>query len=652
MASATRCYPWGVADGVVVGIDLGTTHSVVAIADGTEARVLADTDGYRLIPSVVAALPSGQVIAGRSARERRLMDAEGTVFSVKRMLGMPFRGPEVSEARKRLPFRLVEGLNGRVLVELGAKRYSLPEISAFVLREVRRVAEDALQTSVERAVITVPANFNELQRSATKAAALIAGIDVLRIINEPTAAALAYGCGRGHPERIVVYDFGGGTFDLSILELEDDVFEVIGTAGNPFLGGDDLDVALAEQMCARVISEHGWDPRTDDASFDRLRAAAEWTKCQLSMHASTTARVAGLGPMERAPVDIAFSYSRAELDALCAPIVAKTLKVCRDALEAARLTPKQIDAVVMVGGSTRLPLVQLEVQKYFQTAPRIELDPDLVVAMGAAVQGYALAGPLGQNAMSQLAAKNKTGKRSGRASSKPAPALPRLPTPSLAPRPVSFAPPAIPLPERPSIAAQHRAAMPPPVPEDAQMLAITRAAAQMVRRSGEIAAVVHAFADERVSNPGPSRPQLPMGRKATPILMDVTPHALGIETAGGYCQLLIRRNAPLPTEQVRVFTTAKDDQDTVRIRICQGESKTFSENQILGEIELVGVRRARRGTPRIQVAFILDGNGILESVAKDLDTGKEQTLRINLSGGMSLEELDEARARHEEEFTS
>ncbi|MCZ7683209.1 MAG: Hsp70 family protein [Sandaracinaceae bacterium] len=381
------------SDGPILGIDLGTTNSVVAVADGGEARVLADDEGRRMVPSVVSFQPDGPPLVGYAAREQRLLDARNTVYAVKRLIGRPFESPEVARARERFAFEIVPNKHGGSVVEVSRGTYALAEISAMVLRELRRIAEGALGESAERAVITVPANFNELQRSATKAAGKVAGLDVLRILNEPTAAALAYGYTAGQSERVAVYDLGGGTFDITILELEDDVFEVLSTAGDTFLGGEDMDRNIAEVMCDAFRAEHGVDLRRDAQAFERVKAAAEWAKCQLSSDEAVELTVEEITTARAASLDLTFAMTRAELEALATPWLDRSFQVSEEALGVAGLSIADLDRVVLVGGSTRMPLCRQRVAEFFGREPRTDLDPDLVVAQGAAIHGFALGGP-------------------------------------------------------------------------------------------------------------------------------------------------------------------------------------------------------------------------------------------------------------------
>ncbi|MBX7194381.1 MAG: Hsp70 family protein, partial [Sandaracinaceae bacterium] len=379
--------------GKVLGIDLGTTNSVVAIANGREARVLGDSEGRRLIPSVVSFHPDGSILVGHEARERRLVDAKNTVYSTKRLIGRPFSSSEVQKAKERFAFDLEPTKVGGVQVRVRRGTFALPEISAMVLRHLRRVAEDALGEPCGRAVVTVPANFNELQRSATQAAGKVAGLDVLRILNEPTAATLAYGLTKDKAEKVAVYDLGGGTFDITVLDLDKDVFEVVSTAGDTFLGGDDIDLMIAEKMSDACLREHRFDARADSQAFERMRAAGEWAKCQLSSVKEVDVTLEELfSDGSGKTVDYTFHYTRQELEDLIRPLIARTFDVVNDALRSAGRRPKEIDSVVLVGGSTRIPMVRAMVDEFFGKPARIDIDPDLVVAQGAAIHGFTIAG--------------------------------------------------------------------------------------------------------------------------------------------------------------------------------------------------------------------------------------------------------------------
>jgi len=789
--------------GPVLGIDLGTTNSAVAVAIGSEVRVLRDAEGNSLVPSVVSFHPNGEVLVGYPARERRLLDAKNTIYSVKRLIGRPFSSDEVTRARERFPFILrAAPQTGTTVVEARGETYPLPEISSFVLRKVRDIAEAALGVECTRAVVTVPANFNELQRSATKAAGRIAGLDVLRILNEPTAAALAYGYGLGSHERIAVFDFGGGTFDLTILQLSGDVFEVIATAGDTFLGGDDIDVLIADQMAAAALQQHRYDPRRDPQAYERLRAAAEWAKCQLSSEGEVQLKVEELAyDTGGRPIDLTFGLARAALEKLIRPLVARSFDVCEDAMRVAGLRPTQLDNVILVGGTTRIPLVRGMVRDYFARDPLGHIDPDLVVAQGAAIQGLALAGqaverprrptqqvakvalkkvtveelrdsqvrmPKGpafapreqgapdkppvpkrsspgtdslfddfdldaHDALTRPGAMASQGplqdeptvvRRSDPApmsasAPKPAPSGPRSspssvfvagqvaiegsqPGVRLESTRKPIAPPALPATQarrdvtaRFGTGAADPGALPPPLPSRPPEPPRPPSFPPLVEASSEFS-----FADlmepEQAAAPrapvgrqtgamelpepgpmppmplhgapqGPPLPQsaalptqpqrqqaraqqaapapIPQSVRPPPLLLDVTPISLGIETVGGYCEHVIMRNAAIPVEQTRVFSTGQDAQTAVSVRICQGESRKLADNQELGAIELSGLRAAPRGAVGIAVTFVLDADGTLGVRARDVETGREQAVRINLVGGLGEQAIAEAAAR-------
>lgn len=855
---------------IVLGIDLGTTNSVVSVADGTDVRVLMDEGGSRLIPSVVSFHPDGRVLVGIEARERRLVDAPNTVYSVKRLIGRPFRSGEVAEAQKRFAFKLKESANGGVLVAIRNDTFTLTEISAFVLAEVKRIAELAIGKSVTKAVITVPAAFNELQRSATKAAGRVAGLEVLRIVNEPTAAALAYGIGRQQKERVAVFDFGGGTFDLTLLELENDVFEVLGSAGDSFLGGDDVDTLIADVMADAFLREHRWDVREHEQAYERFRAAAEWLKCELTSKDVATASVEDVtyGP-KGAAIHLSHTMSRAELDKLISPLVTRALGVCVQALAEAKLTAADLDAVILVGGSTRIPLVRKAVRDFFVLDARANIDPDLVVAQGAAIHGYSITGRKPEKAVGRVALKRMTvqeieatqkkraaaraagPKQQAFATNAEAPVV--APAPKPAPRPavvvtkpavairpaVAIAPKpavavtprvaigkakgaALPLPEVPAptgaklpglpqpklrlstlppapmrsipvpdlgsgpaalelddafgvggkvikqpVAApgfgvgpsspfglDGAFASPSPIVQDAMALdtAVRRASARpppmgsfvppvsgtgpsatgggsglltlddfdtygnapthtpapkpvvamaptvsivgqranpipppppgddeideldadvlepsltlappispfFAPASGPVADDMPDFPDA-LPAPTPNAPEpaffdpppstvIVMPAQKAPILMDVTPLSLGVETVGGFCQSVIRRNVPIPCEQTRSFTTAADRQTAVTIRVCQGESRKVAENQLLGAVELTGLRSAARGDVKIAVTFEIDASGILDVKAVDETTGEAQSTRIRLLGGADEAEIESMRLRQQ-----
>jgi molecular chaperone DnaK len=914
----------------VLGIDLGTTNSVVAYADEQRVRVLRGEAGRLVTPSVVSFLEDGTTLVGAAARDQRLLDVENTVFSVKRLIGRPFRSSEVRRAAERLPFKLAEGPTGGVVVKIRNETFSLPEISSFILRELRRIAEEAIGQPCQNAVITVPANFNELQRMATRDAGRIAGLNVLRILNEPTAAALAYGYRAQQQQRIAVYDFGGGTFDISILELSGDVIEVVATAGDTHLGGDDLDRALADRMNSAFQTQHGIDLRQHVQSYQRVTMAAEWLKCQLSEREAAEATIREVAVVNGRPLDLTFRLSRAELYELCAPLIGRTFTICEEALKLARVRPSQLDGVILVGGQTRTPKVREMVSEYFGMQPKYSVDPDLAVAQGAALQGYALSGvpaanregrpirtlagpatappppddpfedeptriaepresadaaaaarrsdtPLddqpttinlpdtdsepttvgelrsglpsirpegilgafsstlagvgaparperrtdsepvtvsndqasaaASSARSELASdpdadveylhpslaqfdaesevlqlssasgapktlaetpSAKAGMRPSRlppdlrslaprATATPPPA-PRTaaelldPRKTLAQRPDSARPNAAPDSDLPAVlfeaaaddedpsttllerprakaktrpptspapapaapesaapaharpaaragsfapepaAARARAAVPPPPaastprreaqpaeaearaavplpaavsgPPPANDAAPSRASASAPRPalpSAGPARPASATAPAQTARSAAARPrrptpipapapqhiesQFPAPPEIAPLLLDVTPHTLSVETVGGFCEQIIERNAPIPTEQTRVFSTSRDNQVTVSVRVCQGESRRTDENQVLGQIDLLGLRQARLGEVSIAVTFVIDADGTLNVRAVDEATGYGQEIEVNLVGAIAAQDIERMQAR-------
>jgi molecular chaperone DnaK len=777
----------------VVGIDLGTTNTVVGALRNGVPEALPDDDGRTLIPSVVSFHPNGNVLVGRPARERRTIDPKSTVYSVKRLIGRSWDTDEVQRARSRLPFEMREGPGQASLIAVRGETYTLPEISAFVLRRARAVAEQALGADVERAVVTVPANFNDLQRAATKVAARVAGLEVLRILNEPTAAALAYGYGKGTTERLAVYDFGGGTFDVTLLDLANNVFEVLATAGNTFLGGDDIDLAIAERMADQALRQHRYDARADPILFDRFRLAAEAIKHDLSESETATTIVRELthGAGGK-PLDLTFTLSRRELEVIAAPIIDQTFDVCRDALGVARLTVGDLDQVLLVGGSTRIPLVKRRVEEFFRRPGESHLSPDEVVAMGAAIQASALAGAerrksaippppaAARRASTQPGVGRGTlpsgGPRSpadvGRLrlssmvdastdsspETKPfeprrqMPTRPGLQPPARTPGPLPTATKADTLlglgargrvktgsglgPETERAEAPGTVAAPEPdvasspfsvslgpspaasvgsSPEATNVASspVDRAAPVTPKIAPEPASVLdeitHRYREESDEPPVTTRtapllesfepqpveslepadvefdeaslplPEVPeevttrvmspivqapvsqgppsSGRHRAapaeralavpaPVLIDVTPLTLSVETVGGYCDPLIARNTPVPCDRTRTFVTATDNQTTVRVRVGQGESSRFGENTLLGELELSALRSAPRGAVEIAVTFALDTNGMLNVSARDLGTGRATEAQLYLVGLPEPRELDGLAARH------
>jgi molecular chaperone DnaK len=756
----------------VVGIDLGTTNTVVGAVRGGQTTALADEDGRTLIPSVVSFHPNGSVLVGSAARERRTVDPKSTVYSVKRLIGRSWDTEEVRRARSRLPFEMREGPGQAALIAVRGETYTLPEISAFVLRKARTVAEDALDAAVERAVITVPANFNDLQRAATKVAARVAGLEVLRILNEPTAAALAYGYGKTTAERLAVYDFGGGTFDVTLLDLSNNVFEVLATAGNTFLGGDDIDVAIAERMAELFLRQHRYDARTDPVTFDRLRLAAEQLKHTLSLQESASIVVPEVthGAGGKA-IDLNYTLTRGELELIAAPIVDQTFDVCRDALGVARLTVGDLDQVLLVGGSTRIPLVKRRVEEFFRRAGQSHLSPDEVVAMGAAIQASALAGAerrksaippppaparrastqpgvgrgtqptgstrppdagVGRLRLSSMLDAGETPAASPETKPfeprRPQPTRPGLqppgPPPGAAPAeggkqstlmglgtrgrtktgaglgpeaasargaaPPPAPPPPVPPPWVPPaktlLSAEREAASaldeithrvletaeeeaPPTTPASVPPESLPPLEADSLLEPAEVAAL------DELSLPMPEIPDdvptrvgsVPMseapgappssGRQRpsyasralavpAPVLVDVTPLTLSVETVSGYCDALIARNTPVPCDRTRTFVTAVDNQTTVRVRVGQGESSRFGENTLLGELELSQLRAGPRGGVEIAVTFALDTNGMLNVSARDVATGRATQAQLYLVGLPEAHQLEGLAARH------
>jgi molecular chaperone DnaK len=628
-----------------------------------KVQVVADAEQNKLFPSVVSFHPNGDVLAGYPARERRLVDAPNTIYSVKRLIGRPFKSEEVKRAVERFPFSFEEGPTGGALVVARGETYTLPEISAFVLRGVRALAEESLKVACRRAIITVPANFNELQRSATKAAGRVAGLEILRILNEPTAAALAYGCGAGKTkERIAVYDLGGGTFDITILELAGDVFEVVATAGDTFLGGDDIDVLLADEMTESFLGQHRYDARNDAQAYERLRAAAEWAKCQLSSNLEVDLTIEELAyGAGGAGLDLKFHIARARLEELCRPLITRTFDVCEEAMRLSGLRPTQLDQVILVGGGTRMPIVRAMVQDYFGRDPLTNIDPDLVVAQGAAIQGATLAGApekdaggAGRTAIGRVALKKVAAPANQQelpkgpafqpkrpvveASGKPPvglPALPAFPGPSAAAR--AAAPPPLPSAENPE-ALDLLPLDILPMPEDAPELdELTALSAPIVEES-----------KPKTGMPSLSPPlEISIGSGGAPILLDVTPQSLRIETVGGFTEVVIERNAAIPVEQSRMFTTSQDFQQAVRAKVCQGESRKLIENQELGTVELSGLNPGPRGKTQIEVSFVLDADGTLRVRARDVRTGSEQNIRINLVGAVEDDEIARMQERQQ-----
>jgi molecular chaperone DnaK len=625
-----------------IGIDLGTTNSVVAaVVDGV-AVTLADEEGRRLLPSVVSFHPSGTVLVGDSARERRLIDPDNTIYSVKPLMGRTFDSDAANLARRRLPFRLAQGDGGSITVLARDVAYGIPEISAFVLRRAKAIAERALGGPVERAVITVPANFNDLQRASTKVAGKLAGLDVLRILNEPTAAALAYGQTIAKAEKIAIYDLGGGTFDVTLLDLAGNVFEVIGTAGDSALGGDDIDNALAERLSLEVIKRFNFDPRSDRVAFSRLKFLAEEAKKRLSTAASVEQELTGIGYAEGGvAISTKVVVTREELERIALPLLERTLTVSKQCLDTSGYPPSAFDRVLLVGGSTRMPLAGRLVEKFFGRPPNLDVNPDEVVALGAAIQANALN-------RSRDRKKKSPGEISN-AHSMPEPSMPKAapvpvgitesPTPqyiefSKAAPVITFSPPP-PAPRAQGASPPQTEDKAPPGNEGAWNFF-----SQFNPPAGGGAAMDLAFA----------RGSAIATSQVSPLLIDVTPLSLRIETVGGFSDVLISANSAVPCEKARTFLTASDNQTTVQIRVAQGESARFSENTRLGELELSGLKPAPRGEVKVLVTFELDADGILNVRAKDPSTNRETKATMRLLGASTdaneMEGMMARQARH------
>ncbi len=677
----------------VVGIDLGTTNTVTACVRSGRVHVLADEQGRRLLPSVVSFHPSGEVLVGHRAKERRVVDAKNTVASVKRLIGRAWKSEEIDRARQRFAFEIKEGPGHGPLVVARSGEYTLPEISAFVLTRAKHIAERSLGERIERAVITVPANFNELQRAATKVAGRVAGLEVLRIINEPTAAALAYGLGRSTKERIAVYDFGGGTFDCTLLDLSGNVFEVLATAGDSFLGGDDLDVAIAERMAEAFLHTHRYDPRTDPQAFERLRAAAETVKMDLSANPQTRIKLRevafGTGG---AHLDLEFGMTRDELDMLATPLVERTFAVCQEALSVARLSVSEFDKVILVGGSTRIPLVRRRVEQFFGTAPLDRINADEVVAIGAAIQAAALTEVARRRSIppapvpgtrksfatepddEEVTAAHRLPARIAELEKMrpPTATSPEIPARrSARPPPMTGAPPekgpAAPPPSIPPLTATL------PLPTATPGPSISTLGLPIVTPLGSPAAPggsAQPLAGGKGRPPMPASPNpadtiprpvsyqdilrstVPPGTATpapaiqTPVLVDVTPRALVVETVGGWCDVVVQRNAKIPCERTRAFTTSSDMQTVVRVRVAQGEEAVFEKNTFLGQVELVGLRAAPRGEVTIRARFEVDESGTLKVFATDVQTGREAHALLQLIGIAEGRTVEAMQQRH------
>ena len=505
----------------IIGIDLGTTNSCAAVVEGARPLVIPNREGARTTPSVAARASDGELLVGQIARRQALTNPRNTVYAVKRLIGRKFNTSEVQRARTLVPFTIIEAPNGDAYVQMGDRGYSPEEASSFILREIKEFCEAALGEEIDQAIITVPAYFDDSQRQATKDAGTLAGLEVLRIINEPTAASLAYGFGRDGNEIIAVYDLGGGTFDISVLEIGDGVYEVKSTAGDTFLGGEDFDARIIDFLLDQFYKETRVDLRADCMAMQRLKEAAETAKCELSSAQAASISLPFIATDGAQALHLNVSLTREQLEGLVGDLVQSTLDPCRNALEAAGMKPGEIHQVILVGGQTRMPLVGRTVAEFFGRQPSREINPDEVVAVGAAIQAGIV--------------------------------------------------------------------------------------------QGEIKDLV---------------------------LLDVTPLSIGIETRGGLFTKLIERNSTIPTRKSQIFTTVADNQRSVEIHVLQGERDLSSENKSLGKFELVGIPPSPRGVPQIEVTFAIDSNGIVQVTARDISTGREQSIQVNPAGGLSKEEID------------
>jgi molecular chaperone DnaK len=507
----------------VIGIDLGTTNSCVAVMEGSKPKVLENSEGSNTTPSIVAFTDDGERLVGLPAKRQGVTNPFNTFFAIKRLIGRRYDDPMVEKDKKLVPYKIIKGPNGDAWVEANGKQYSPAQISAYILQKMKETAEAKLGETVTQAVITVPAYFNDAQRQATKDAGKIAGLEVLRIINEPTAAALAYGLDKKKESKtIAVYDLGGGTFDISILEIGDGVFEVKSTNGDTFLGGEDFDMRLVEYLASEFRKENGIDLRNDKLALQRLKEASEKAKIELSSSQQTEINLPfiSMNPQTQSPLHLTMKLTRAKLESLVDDLIEKTKGPCQQAIKDAGLKAADIHEVVLVGGMTRMPKVQQIVKEMFGKEPHKGVNPDEVVAVGAAIQAGVL--------------------------------------------------------------------------------------------KGDVKDV---------------------------LLLDVTPLSLGIETLGGVFTRLIDRNTTIPTKKSQVFSTAEDGQNAVTIRVSQGEREMAADNKLLGQFDLVGIPPAPRGIPQIEVTFDIDANGIVHVSAKDKATAKEQSIRIQASGGLSDAEI-------------
>jgi molecular chaperone DnaK len=528
----------------VIGIDLGTFNSCVAVVESGTPVVIANRGGYKVTPSMVAVTEGGKRLVGHIAKRQAVTNAENTVFAAKRLIGRKWDTPQVKNAIQTCPFHIVEGPHGDCRIKMRDKIYSIPEVSAMVLQEMKMVAEDYLGEEINKVVVTVPAYFNDNQRQATKDAGAIAGLDVIRIINEPTSAALAYGFGKNIDRTVAVFDLGGGTFDISILEIASSgVFKVLSTAGDTFLGGEDFDQRVIDWLVEGFQHEHGIDLRQDRMALQRLKDAAEKAKCELSAVTETEVNLPFIiSSVRNEALHLQRLLTRATLEELTADLIDRTVQICELTLGEAGLDKDELEDIILVGGMTRMPRVQERVSKFFQRDPCKGVHPDEVVGLGASIQGAALV-------------------------------------------------------------------------DDS--------------------------------------PEMDM------VLLDVTPHTLGIMVVGGYFEELIPQNTTVPTSRSKPFTTVRDNQTAVKILVLQGESRRAEDNELLGEFILTGLRRASAGQVEVEVTFEINADGIVSVHAKDVETGKEQSITVTATSGLTEDEIDEmmvdasdfAMTRREDEAT-
>ncbi|QQR89949.1 MAG: molecular chaperone DnaK [Myxococcales bacterium] len=512
----------------VIGIDLGTTNSCVAVMDEDVPTVIQNRGGYKTTPSMVAVTEAGKRLVGHIAKRQAVTNAENTVYAAKRLIGRPWDSDQVQNAVLSCAYHIVEGPHNDARIRLRDKVYSIPEISAMILQEMKMVAEEFLGEEIKKAVITVPAYFNDGQRQATKDAGSIAGLDVIRIINEPTAAALGYGFNKKLDRTIAVFDLGGGTFDISVLEMSsDDVFKVISTAGDTFLGGEDFDMRIMDWLVDEFSKENGIDLRQDRMALQRLKDAAEKAKCELStVHETEINLPFVISNARNEAMHLQQLLSRSQLNEMCEDLVQRTLEISKNTIEGAGLGTEDIEEVILVGGMTRMPRLQEAVGRFFGKEPSKGVHPDEVVALGAAIQGSAL-----------------------------------------------------------------------------------------------------------------------LNEEDDMILLDVTPHTLGIMVVGGYFESLIAQNTTIPTSSSKVFTTVRENQTAVKILVMQGESERAEENDLLGEFVLTGLRRAPAGQVEVEVSFDIDADGIVSVAAKDTETGAAQSITVTSTSGLTLEEIQSMTAQ-------